>query len=118
MHNEPLNVVVGTEDFVCGGFAKGLQSEKVISCALRNGNGPISQAEGLIRRADVIINAIWIPNTMPGGRRAECWGSVPALFSGENLATHHPAGVAVETRKRCGPAGGRQAEATCPTHRQ
>jgi hypothetical protein len=45
MHNKPLIVVVGADDFVRGGFAKGLQSEKDVSCALQNGDGPISQAE-------------------------------------------------------------------------
>jgi nucleoside-diphosphate-sugar epimerase len=57
MTNKPLIVVVGADGFVGGGFAEGLQAERVVYGPPQNGDIPISHAEGLIRRADVIINA-------------------------------------------------------------
>jgi nucleoside-diphosphate-sugar epimerase len=57
MPNEPLIAVVGADGFVGGGFADGLGSKRVVYSACRNGDIHISQAEALLRKADVIINA-------------------------------------------------------------
>ena len=57
MPKKQLIVVVGADGFVGGGFANALESKRVVSIAGRNGDIHISQAEKLLRKADVIINA-------------------------------------------------------------
>lgn len=54
---KPLIAVVGADGFVGGHLAEALQAERVVYGPCRNGDVHISQAEGLIRKADVIINA-------------------------------------------------------------
>jgi nucleoside-diphosphate-sugar epimerase len=57
MSCEPLIAVVGADGFVGGGFADGLAARRVVYGPPRAGDTPISQAEPLLREADVIINA-------------------------------------------------------------
>ncbi len=54
---KPLIAVVGAEGFVGGHLAEALQAERVVYAPCRNGDVYVSQAEGLLRRADVVINA-------------------------------------------------------------
>src|SRR5215510_3260315 len=51
-----LTVVVGADGFVGGGLASALQTERIVYGPIRNGDTHISQAEGLLEQADVIIN--------------------------------------------------------------
>jgi nucleoside-diphosphate-sugar epimerase len=53
---KPLIVVVGADGFVGGGLADALQAERVVYGPSRNGDTHISQAEGLLRQADVVVN--------------------------------------------------------------
>lgn len=55
--NQPLIVVVGADGFVGNGFASGLQARRVVYGECVPGEVHISQAEGLLRQADVVINA-------------------------------------------------------------
>jgi len=48
---------VGTDGFVGGRLAEALQAERVAYGTCRNGDIPVTQAENLLKRADVIINA-------------------------------------------------------------
>lgn len=57
MSSEPLIVVVGADGFVGGGLAEALHAERVVYGACRPGDTHISQAEALIRKADVVVNA-------------------------------------------------------------
>jgi len=57
MSVKPLIAVVGADGFVGGHLAEALQAKRVVYGPCRNSDVPISQAEGLIRKADVIINA-------------------------------------------------------------
>ena len=54
---KPLIVVVGAEGFVGSHLAEALQAQPVVYAPCRNGDVYIGQAEGLLRRADVIVNA-------------------------------------------------------------
>jgi len=54
---KPLIAVVGADGFVGGHLAEALQAKRVVYGPCRNGDVHISQAEGLLRKADVIINA-------------------------------------------------------------
>jgi nucleoside-diphosphate-sugar epimerase len=56
--DRPLVAVVGADGFVGSGLAKGLRAERVVYGPCRNeGDVHISQAEPLLRKADVIVNA-------------------------------------------------------------
>lgn len=57
MSDRPLIAVVGADGFVGGGFAEGLGARRVVYGACREGDVHVGQAEGLLRRADVIVNA-------------------------------------------------------------
>jgi nucleoside-diphosphate-sugar epimerase len=57
MGSGPLIAVVGADGFVGGGFADGLNAKRIVYAASRNDEIHISQAESLLRKADVIINA-------------------------------------------------------------
>lgn len=57
MSTQPLIAVAGADGFVGGGFADGLKCRRVVYGTCRNGDIHISQAEELLRKADVIINA-------------------------------------------------------------
>ena len=57
MPTKPIIAVVGADGFVGGHLAEALQAKRVVYGPCRNGEIPISQAEGLLREADVIINA-------------------------------------------------------------
>lgn len=57
MSTKPLIAVVGADGFVGGGLADALAAEKVVYGPCRNGEVHISQAEPLLRLADVIVNA-------------------------------------------------------------
>lgn len=57
MAKEKLVAVVGADGFVGGGFAAGLQARRVVYGACRDGDVHVSQAEELLRSADVVINA-------------------------------------------------------------
>jgi nucleoside-diphosphate-sugar epimerase len=52
-----LITVVGADGLVGGGIAKALAAKRVVYGPVRNGDVHISQAESLIRKADVIVNA-------------------------------------------------------------
>ena len=54
---QPLIGVLGADGFVSGHLAEALQAKRVVYGPCRNGDVHISQAEGLLRKADVIINA-------------------------------------------------------------
>jgi nucleoside-diphosphate-sugar epimerase len=57
MSQNPSIVVVGADGFVGGGLAHALAAQRVVYGPPLDGDVPINQAEGLIRKADVIINA-------------------------------------------------------------
>jgi nucleoside-diphosphate-sugar epimerase len=58
MGSKPLIAVVGADGFVGSGLAAGLGAERVVYGPCRgDGDVHISQAEPLLRRADVIVNA-------------------------------------------------------------
>lgn len=57
MSTKPVVTVVGADGFLGGGLARALAAYRVVYGPPGNGDVPVSQAEGLIRRADVIINA-------------------------------------------------------------
>ena len=60
MKNMPVKgliAVVGADGFVGGHLAEALQAKRVVYGPCRNSDVHISQAEGLLRKADVIINA-------------------------------------------------------------
>jgi nucleoside-diphosphate-sugar epimerase len=57
MPTKPLIVVVGTDGFVGGRLAEGLQTQKVVYGACRDGDIHISRAGEVLKEADVIINA-------------------------------------------------------------
>jgi nucleoside-diphosphate-sugar epimerase len=57
MSAERLVAVVGADGFVGGGFARGLGARRVVYGACRDGDVHIGQAEPLLRRADVVVNA-------------------------------------------------------------
>jgi nucleoside-diphosphate-sugar epimerase len=57
MSTKPLIAVVGADGFVGSGLAAGLQAERVVYGPCRDGDIHISQAEPLLRKADVIVNA-------------------------------------------------------------
>jgi len=52
-----LIAVVGADGFVGGHLAEAFQAKRVVYGPCRNGDLHISRAEGLLRKADVIINA-------------------------------------------------------------
>jgi nucleoside-diphosphate-sugar epimerase len=57
MPTKPLIAVVGADGFVGGGLAEALQAERVVYGPCRSGDIHISQAERLLSKAEVIINA-------------------------------------------------------------
>jgi nucleoside-diphosphate-sugar epimerase len=57
MQTKPLIAVIGADGFVGGGFAEGLQGQRIVYGPCRPGDIHIKDAEPLIRQADVIINA-------------------------------------------------------------
>lgn len=57
MTKEKVVAVVGADGFVGGGFAAGLDARRVVYGPCRNGDVHIDEAEGLLRSADVVINA-------------------------------------------------------------
>jgi nucleoside-diphosphate-sugar epimerase len=57
MSTKPLIAIVGADGFVGGGLAEALRAEKVVYGPCRHGEVHISQAERLLNKADVIINA-------------------------------------------------------------
>jgi nucleoside-diphosphate-sugar epimerase len=57
MSNGPLIAVVGADGFVGGGFADGLQARRVVYGTCRNGDVHVTEAEDLLRKADVVVNA-------------------------------------------------------------
>jgi nucleoside-diphosphate-sugar epimerase len=54
---KPLIAVVGADGFVGSHLAEALQARRVVYGPCRNGDVHLSQAEGVLRNADVIINA-------------------------------------------------------------
>jgi nucleoside-diphosphate-sugar epimerase len=54
---EPLIAVVGADGLIGGHLAEALQARRVVYGPCRKGDVHISQAEGLIRKAEVIVNA-------------------------------------------------------------
>lgn len=57
MSADRLVAVVGADGFVGGGFAGGLRARRIVYGACRDGEVHISQAEPLLRQADVVVNA-------------------------------------------------------------
>ncbi len=57
MSEDRLVAVVGADGFVGGGFAGGLGARRIVYGACRDGDIHISQAEPLLRKADVVVNA-------------------------------------------------------------
>ena len=57
MSTGPLIVVVGADGFVGGHLAAALGANKIVYRAPQDGEVHIAQAEGLLRRADVVVNA-------------------------------------------------------------
>lgn len=57
MSTGPLIAVVGADGFVGGHLARALGANKIVYRAPQNGEIHITQAESLLRRADVIVNA-------------------------------------------------------------
>src|SRR5215470_18052461 len=57
MSTQPLIAVVGADGFVGSGFAAALRCNRIVYGACRDGDIHISQAEELLKKADVIINA-------------------------------------------------------------
>jgi len=57
MNTRPLIVVVGADGFVGSHIAAALDARKVVYRSPSNGEVHISQAESLLRRADIIFNA-------------------------------------------------------------
>lgn len=57
MSTKPLIAIVGADGFVGSGLAAALRAEKVVYGPCRDGEVSISQAEGVLHKADVIINA-------------------------------------------------------------
>src|SRR6266404_1201319 len=51
-----LRVVVGADGLVGGGLAKALQGKRIVSGPSRNGDTHITQAEGLLRQSDGVVN--------------------------------------------------------------
>jgi nucleoside-diphosphate-sugar epimerase len=56
MATNPLIVVVGADGFVGGGLASALQAERVVYGPTRDGDTHVSQAEEVLKRADVVVN--------------------------------------------------------------
>ncbi len=56
MPTKPLIVIVGADGFVGGGLASALQTERIVYGQSRNGDTHITQAEEVIKSADVVIN--------------------------------------------------------------
>jgi len=56
MSTKPLVAVVGADGFVGGGLAEALGGQKIVYGPARNGDVHISQAEGLLKKADVVVN--------------------------------------------------------------
>lgn len=54
---KPRIAVVGADGFVGGGLAQGLAAQRIVYGEPREGDTPIGQAQGLIRDADIVINA-------------------------------------------------------------
>jgi nucleoside-diphosphate-sugar epimerase len=57
MPTEPLIAVVGADGFLGGHLAEALQAARVVYGPCHEGDVHIGQAEGLLRKADIIINA-------------------------------------------------------------
>jgi nucleoside-diphosphate-sugar epimerase len=57
MSAEPTIAVIGADGFLGGSLAEALRAERVVYGTARKGDIHVSQAESLIRQADVIINA-------------------------------------------------------------
>jgi len=57
MSTKPLIAVVGADGFVGGRLAEALQAQRVVYGTCRNGDIPVTQAQHLLKQADVIINA-------------------------------------------------------------
>ncbi len=57
MAKEKVVAVVGADGFVGGGFATGLGARRIVYGPCRAGEVHVSQAEDLLRTADVVINA-------------------------------------------------------------
>lgn len=55
--SKPLIAVVGADGFVGGGLAEALQAKRVVYGPSRNGDIHVSQAEALLKNADVVVNA-------------------------------------------------------------
>ncbi len=56
MSTKPLIAVVGADGFVGGGLAAALHAERVVYGPCRDGDTHITQAEPLLRKAEVVIN--------------------------------------------------------------
>ncbi len=56
MSTNPSIAVVGADGFVGGGLAAALRAERIVYGPVRDGDTHVSQAEGLLRRADVVVN--------------------------------------------------------------
>ncbi len=56
MPTETLIAVVGADGFVGGGLAAALRAERVVYGPVRDGETHVSQAQGLLGRADVVVN--------------------------------------------------------------
>ncbi len=57
MSTKPLIVVVGADGFLGGGLAEALRARRVVYGIARNSDVHVSQAEKVLKNADVIINA-------------------------------------------------------------
>jgi nucleoside-diphosphate-sugar epimerase len=56
MSTNPLIAVVGADGFVGGGLAAALRAERIVYGPARDGDTHVSLAEGLLGRADVVVN--------------------------------------------------------------
>lgn len=54
---KPFIAVIGADGFVGGGMAERFNAKRIVYGPARNGDVPVSQAEHVIRKADVVINA-------------------------------------------------------------
>jgi nucleoside-diphosphate-sugar epimerase len=57
MSTGPFIVVVGADGFLGAGLAEALQARRVVYGPARDSDIPVTQAEAVLRKADVIINA-------------------------------------------------------------
>jgi nucleoside-diphosphate-sugar epimerase len=57
MATKPRIAVIGADGFVGGGLAERFNAQRIVYGPARDGDVPVSQAEQVIRNADIVINA-------------------------------------------------------------